>query len=141
MTSNSAPSDTEGRIVKLVKSSKIGAIALVGSLAGSLLAPAFAQEAPIEFRLSAAKTNPSGCKDLDSALSRVHTITLAGDIALVKSAGGINDKLKQSSPKIYSGSLSLGTTTLVVIADASKTPRTLDVMQPSLGCRWNAVAK
>jgi hypothetical protein len=71
----------------------------------------------------------------------VHTITPMGDTATIKSAGGINDKMKQSTPNVYTSSTSMGGTTLVVTADASKQPRTLDVKEPKLGCVWNAVAQ
>jgi len=123
-----------------LKSSPAAAIATIGLVACMLCAPAYAQNAPLQFRLAAAKGNPSSCVNLDAALSRVHTITPAGDTATIKSAGGVNDKMKQSSPNVYTSSTSLGGVTLVVTADASKTPRTLDVKEPKLGCAWNAIA-
>ena len=48
--------------------------------------------------------------------------------------------MKQTTPGVYTTSFSLGSTTLNVVADASKTPKTLEVTEPRLGCRWNAVA-
>ena len=39
--------------------------------------------------------------NIDASLSRVHTITPMGDTATIKSAGGMNDKMKQSSPNVY----------------------------------------
>jgi hypothetical protein len=103
--------------------------------------PAYGQETPIEFRLVPAKANMSGCTGLDAQMSRVHTITPMGDKAVLKSAGGINDTLKQTRPQVFESTVSLGTTTLFVVANASTTPRTLDVTEKSMGCRWNAVAK
>ncbi len=123
-----------------LKSAPAAAIAMVGVVTCMLGTLAHAQSAPIQFRVVAAKGNPSSCTGLDAALSRVHTITLAGDTATIKSAGGVNDKMKQTSPNVYTSSTSLGGNTLVVTADASKTPRTLDVKEPKLGCAWSAVA-
>ena len=116
------------------------AIAAIGFIACSIGASSYGQGAPIQFRLAPAKGNPSSCQQLDTALSRVHTITLMGDTAALKSAGGVNDKMKQTAPNVYTSSTSLGGSTLVVTADASKTPRTLDVKEPKLGCTWNATA-
>lgn len=96
---------------------------------------------PIEFRLVPAAGNPSNCLQLDSAMSRVHTVTPMGGEAAIRSAGGINDTLRQTSPQIYTTQFRLGATTLDVVADASKTPRTLNVTESKIGCRWNAVAK
>ncbi|MEI7871301.1 MAG: hypothetical protein WCK95_04230 [Alphaproteobacteria bacterium] len=115
---------------------------LATSLIGLLLAAAAnAQSAPIEFRVVAAKGNPAGCTSLDASLSRVHTITLMGDKALLKSSGGINDTLKQTSPDIYKTRFGLGGVNLDVVADAGAKPRTLQVTEASRGCHWNAVAK
>lgn len=100
-----------------------------------------AQGVPIEFRLVPVQGNPSNCLQLDSAMSRVHTVTPMGSDATIRSAGGVNDTLKQTSPNIYTTQFRLGSTTLDVVADASKTPRTLNVTEPKIGCRWNAVAK
>jgi hypothetical protein len=104
-------------------------------------APVSAQDAPIEFRVVPVQGNPSDCMQLDASLSRVHTITKTADGADIKSAGGINDKMKQTSPNVYETSFSLNGKTLKVVADASKTPKTLQVSEPRLGCRWTAVAK
>ncbi|TAJ37459.1 MAG: hypothetical protein EPO55_18730 [Reyranella sp.] len=50
-------------------------VSLIGLLAAVTVRGAGAQNAPIEFRVVAAKGNPSGCISLDASLSRVHTIT------------------------------------------------------------------
>ena len=113
---------------------------LIGILTVILAATAGAQGAPIEFRLTADKANPAGCTSLDASLSRVHTVTVTGDKALLKSAGGINDTLKQSSPGIYKTTFSLAGVRLDVVADASKTPRSLTVVEAQRSCKWNAVA-
>lgn len=113
---------------------------LIGILATLAAMGANAQNTPIEFRVIAAKGNPSGCIGLDASLSRVHTITLAGDKAMLKSSGGINDTLKQTAPGVYKTRLGMGGVNLDVVADASKSPRTLEVTEASRGCHWNAVA-
>jgi hypothetical protein len=109
-------------------------------LAVILAAPAFAQDKPIEFRLAAAKTNPVGCTALDAALSRVHTVTKTGNSAVIKSAGGIDDKMKQTKPNVYTTNFSLSGVKLDVVADASVTPATLSVVEAQRGCKWNAIA-
>jgi hypothetical protein len=48
--------------------------------------------------------------------------------------------MKQTTPGVYTTNFSLGGTTLNVVADASKSPKSLTVTEPKLGCRWNAVA-
>ena len=103
-------------------------------------ATASAQDRPIEFRLAGATTNPVGCMSMDSSLTRVHTVTLNGDTAIIKSAGGIDDKLKQTSPGIYKTVFSMGGVRLDVVADATSTPRTLTVVEAQRGCKWNAIA-
>lgn len=116
------------------------ASSLVGLIVALTAATANAQNAPIEFRLVGAKANPSGCMSLDGTLSRVHAVTLAGDKAMLKSAGGINDTLKQTSPGIYKTRIGMGGVNLDVVADAAKSPKTLEVIEASRGCHWNAVA-
>ena len=105
-----------------------------------LALPALAQDAPIQFRLIAADSNPVGCRSLDPALSRVHTVTKTGDTATIKSSGGIDDTMKQKSPNVYTTVFSLSGVRLDVVADASATPRTLTVVEAQRGCKWNAVA-
>ena len=113
---------------------------LIGLLATLAAMEVNAQSTPIDFRVIAAKGNPSGCISLDASLSRVHTITLMGDKAMLKSSGGINDTLKQTAPNVYKGRQGLGGVNLDIVADASKSPKTLEGTEASRGCRWNAVA-
>jgi hypothetical protein len=113
---------------------------MVASLAGLFSAGAAAQDAAIQFRVVATDSNPSACRQFDSALSRVHTLTPTGDSASLRSAGGVNSAMKQTTPGVYTTTFSLGGTTLNVVADASKSPKSLTVTEPRLGCRWNAVA-
>ena len=113
---------------------------LIALLTAVLVTGVGAQDAPIEFRLIADKANPAGCISLDASLSRVHTVTVTGDKALLKSAGGINDTLKQASPGVYKTTFSLAGVRLDVVADASKTPRSLTVVEAQRSCKWNAAA-
>jgi hypothetical protein len=113
---------------------------LACSVVGILSGQAVAQNAPVEFRVVPADRNPSGCMRFDAALSRVHTVTATDDTAVITSAGGVTGNMTQTTPMVYTTTFSLGGTSLNVVADASKTPRTLEVTEPRLGCRWNAVA-
>ena len=124
-------------IMKITLSVLAIVAATAATKAGAQTVPA---SAPIEFRLAGEKSNPMGCTSLDSSLSRVHTVTLMGDKATLKSAGGVNDQLKQTSPGVYKTNLSLGGIRLDVVADASKAPRTLTVAEAQRGCRWIAAA-
>ena len=113
-------------------------------LAGLTATGAFAQTAantPIEFRMAASDANISGCRGLDANLSRVHSVTLQGDNALLKLAGGISEALKQTAPGIYTSTFTLSGVRLDVVADASKSPRTLTATDKNRGCRWDATAK
>lgn len=113
---------------------------LIGIVAAIAAQNASAQNAPIDFRLVAAKANLAGCTSLDASLSRVHAVTLMGDKAQLKSTGGINDTMKQTSPSVYKTTFSMGGVRLDVVADTSKTPKTLTVAETQRGCHWNAVA-
>jgi hypothetical protein len=113
---------------------------LVASLAGFVSTQAAAQTAGIQFRVVAGDRNPSSCQQFDAALSRVHTFTPAGDSATLTTAGGATSNMKQTTPKVFTTSLGIGGTNFNVVADTSKSPKTLDVTEPRLGCRWNAVA-
>jgi hypothetical protein len=111
--------------------------ALASSLAATL---ALAQAAPVEFRVVPTDRNPSACQRFDAALSRVHTFTPTADGGSVRSAGGVNSNMTQSSPGIYTTDFSLGSTTLNVTANTTTSPKSLEVREPRLGCRWSAVA-
>lgn len=88
----------------------------------------------------AAKGNPSACTNIDASMSRVHTVTIMDDKAALKSSGGINDTMKQTQPKVYRTTFSLSGAKLEIVADTSVTPKTLEAVEPKLGCRWSAVA-
>jgi len=116
--------------------SLIPAASLLLALSGPA---ALAQSESVDFRLVASKSNPMACNNLDASLSRVHTVTLTGEKAHIKSAGGVNDDMKLAAPKVYKTSFSLGGVTLQVTADAGAKPRSLQVAEPKLGCKWDAI--
>lgn len=114
---------------------------VVYGVAAMLLAgSALAQDGSIAFRMAAAKGNPSSCMALDAAMSRVHNVTLMGDKASIKSAGGITDTMKQTAPNVYATTYTLSGSRLDIVADASTKPKTLKAVEPKLGCRWDATA-
>lgn len=112
---------------------------VAASFAG-MISPVSAQNAPIEFRVVAVDRNPSSCQQFDAALSRVHTVTPTGDAAILRTAGGVTSNMKQTTPKVFTTTLGIGGTNFNVVADASKSPKTLAVTEPRIGCRWQAVA-
>ena len=113
---------------------------LAASLAGFISTQAAAQNAGIQFRVVAGDRNPSGCQQFDAALSRVHTFTPAGDSATLATAGGVTSNMKQTTPSVFTSTLGIGGTNFNIVADTTKSPKALDVTEPRLGCRWNAVA-
>jgi hypothetical protein len=115
------------------------ATALAASMAGFVWTTAVAQGAPVEFRVAPTDRNPSGCQQFDAALSRVHTFTPTADGASVRSAGGVNSTMTQTSPGVFTTNFSLGSTTLNVVANSTTSPKSLEVREPRMGCRWNAV--
>lgn len=120
-------------------SRKFSTIILAGAFVGIIGFSAAAQDKPIEFRMAATKGNASDCMSLDAPLSRVHTFTITGETAKIKSAGGIDDNMKQTAPKVYTTTFSLNGVKLDVLADTSTVPRTLKVSYTQRGCSWVAV--
>ena len=64
----------------------------------------------------------------------------AGDAATLATAGGVTSNMKQTTPGVFTSTLGIGGTNFNIVADTSKSPKALDVTEPRLGCRWNAVA-
>lgn len=112
---------------------------LVAAAALATCPAAMAQDAVIDFRLAAAPGNIQGCIRMDSAFTRVHTLTIKGDTAQIKSAGGIDDKMKMTRPGVYETTFQLSGGYLDIVADTTATPKTLTVTSKSLGCKWNGV--
>ena len=110
-------------------------------LALFLLSPvALAQESVTQFRLAAAPGNISDCINLDSSLSRVHTLTVKDGLVEVKSAGGVDDKMKLTRPGVYVTDFTLGGGRLDVVADLSGSPKSLTVTEKNRGCKWVATS-
>jgi hypothetical protein len=102
---------------------------------------AMAQDAVVKFRLAQDPKNIQGCTAYDSTLTRVHTFTLKDGQAEVRSAGGIDDKMKLVRPNVYETVFQLSGTRLDVVADLTATPRTLTVTEKNRGCKWWATAE
>jgi hypothetical protein len=95
------------------------------------------QPATYTFRLAKSPSNVGVCNGLDSSMGRQHTVTVSGDRAEIRSSGGIDDTLKPGGPGVWKTDFELGRVRLVVVADLSKSPRTLVVTAPRDGCRWS----
>jgi hypothetical protein len=109
-------------------------------LAVIISAPALTQGTTIEFRVVPTDRNPASCQQWDTALSRVHSFTPTSDGATLRTAGGITTNMTKSAPNVFAATLALGGTNFNVTADTSQSPKTLEVSEPRIGCRWNAVA-
>jgi hypothetical protein len=99
---------------------------------------AMAQNA-IDFRMVPTDRNPASCRQWDAELARVHTFTPTTDGATLRTAGGINRNMTKSG-NLYTTTLALGGTNFNVTADTSKSPKSLQVAEPRIGCSWSAVA-
>jgi hypothetical protein len=104
-----------------------------------LPAVASAQDSVTEFRLAQDPKNIQGCTALDASFTRVHTFTIKGGEAEIKSAGGIDDKMKLVRPNVYETVFALSGARLDVVADLSASPKTLTVTEKNRGCKWLAV--
>jgi hypothetical protein len=99
------------------------------------------QTATYAFRLAPNPSNVGTCNRLDASMSREHTLTVTGDKAAVKSAGGINDNLKPDGAGVYRTEFRHAGVTLVVVANTAQSPRTLVVTEPRAGCKWNGESR
>jgi hypothetical protein len=115
------------------KSSVLIAIAML------LPTVAAAQDSVTEFRLAQDPKNVQGCTALDPSMTRVHTLTIKGGQAEIKSAGGIDDKMKLVRPNVYETVFALAGARLDVVADLGAKPKTLTVTDKNRGCKWMAV--
>lgn len=116
-------------------------LVFAAALTGVVSLQVFAQSAPIEFRVTPTDRNPASCQRWDAELSRVHTFTPTSDGATLQTAGGITRNMTQNPAKVFTMTLALGGTNFNVTADTSKSPGTLEVAEPRMGCRWSAVAR
>ena len=121
--------------------SAIKASLVIASFAGIIALQAFAQSAPVEFRVTPTDRNPASCQQWDAELARARTFTPTTDGATLRTAGGIIRNMTQNPPKVFKTTLAIGGTNFNVTADTSKSPGTLEVAEPRTGCRWSAVAR
>jgi len=98
-----------------------------------------AQDADFKFWLKGSPNSLSGCIAAEPGFTREHQFLLINGQAEVKSAGGINIKLKPSRPGVYTGDFDLGRMNLNFVADIASTPKTLTVTSQDGGCKWSAV--
>jgi hypothetical protein len=108
------------------------------AFAALLPVAAAAQNAEVQFWLKGDPKNIQGCIAADPSFTREHTFLLVNGQAEIKSAGGINVKLKPVRADVYTGDFDLGRMNLDIVADLSTTPKTLTVVNQSLGCKWAA---
>ena len=113
--------------------------AVLTAFAILLPALAAAQDSVTEFRLAQDAKNIQGCTSLDPTMTRVHTLTIKGGQAEIKSAGGVNDKMKLVRPNVYQTEFALSGARLDIVADLSATPKTLTITEKNRGCKWHAV--
>lgn len=119
----------------MMKMIKIAALALAG------VAPvaASAQNADVKFWLKGDPKNIQGCISVDSSFTREHTFLMVNGQAEIKSAGGINVKLKQRANGVYTGDYDMGRMNLNIVANIASQPKMLTVTTQNLGCKWAAV--
>ena len=105
--------------------------------AASVAAPG----APIEFRVVRDERNPTGCTRFDAQQSLGHTFRATGNTASVTSANGITRNMTQTSPGVYTADkFTWGSVTFQHVVNAASSPKSLTVTEPTVGCRWSAVA-
>ncbi len=119
----------------MMKMIKIAALAL----AGVARVAASAQDADVKFWLKADPKNIQGCISADPSFTREHTFLMVNGQAEIKSAGGINVKLKQRANGVYTGDFDLGRMNLNIVANIASQPKMLTVTTQNLGCKWAAV--
>ena len=105
-----------------------------------LLASGALAQQPMTFRLAAGDRNPSSCTQADASMSRVQTVTIANNVAVLKSNGGINDSAKMTAPGIYKTKWSLSSITYDIEINTTASPATLSVAEPKIGCKWSGKA-
>jgi hypothetical protein len=109
------------------------------ALAGALPFAASAQDAEVHFWLKADPRNIQGCIAADPSFTREHTFRMVNGQAEIRSAGGINVKLKQRANGVYTGDFDLGRMNLNIVANTASQPKMLTVTTQNLGCKWAAV--
>ncbi len=115
---------------------RLAAIALVGLMP---LAAAAQQNVEVKFWFKQNPNSISGCIQADPSFTREHTFTIVNGQVELKSAGGIDVKMKPVRPNVYEGHFDLGRMNLTYTADLGATPPTLVAQSQDGGCKWNAV--
>jgi hypothetical protein len=109
-------------------------------LAGLMpLAAAAQQNVDVKFTFKQNPNSISGCIQADPSFTREHTFTIVNGQVELKSAGGIDVKMKAIRPNVYEGRFNLGRMNLIYTADLGATPPTLVAQSQDGGCKWNAV--
>lgn len=103
------------------------------------LAAAAQQNVEVKFSFKQNPNNISGCIQADPSFTREHTFTIVNGRVELKSAGGIDVKMKSIRPNVYQGTFDLGRMNLTYTADLGATPPTLVAQSQDGGCKWNAV--
>ena len=115
---------------------KFAALALVGLMP---LAAAAQQNVEVKFWFKQNPNSISGCIQADPSFTREHTFTIVNGQVELKSAGGIDVKMKAVRANVYEGHFNLGRMNLTYTADLGATPPTLVAQSQDGGCKWNAV--
>ncbi len=115
---------------------RLAAIALVGLMP---LAAAAQQNVEVKFWFKQNPNSISGCIQADPSFTREHTFSIVNGQVELKSAGGIDVKMKSIRPNVYEGRFDLGRMNLIYTADLGATPPTLVAQSQDGGCKWNAV--
>lgn len=115
---------------------RFATFALVGLMP---FAAAAQQDVEVKFTFKQNPNSISGCIQADPSFTRDHTFRIANGQVELKSAGGIDVKMKQIRPNVYEGRFDLGRMNLIYTADLGATPPTLVAQTQDGGCKWNAV--
>ena len=102
------------------------------------LLPSVALAQSVNFWLAAEPGNIQGCIAADPQFTREHTFVLKDGEAEIIAPGGLKEKMKLVRPNVYETNVQLGRLNLHYVADLSVTPRTLNVTERNLGCKWTA---
>lgn len=115
---------------------KLATLALVGLMP---FAAAAQQDVDVKFTFKQNPNSVSGCIQADPSFTRDHTFKIVNGQVELKSAGGIEVKMKPISPNVYQGNFDLGLMNLTYTADLGATPPTLVAQNRDGSCKWYAV--
>jgi hypothetical protein len=115
---------------------RVAVLAVVGLMP---LAAAAQHNVEVKFWFKENPNNISGCIQADPSFTREHTFRIVNGEVDLKSAGGIDVKMKPIRQDVYQGTFNLGRMNLIYTADLGATPPTLVAQSQDGGCKWNAV--